>query len=252
MAPQTAEPVEVFYSYSHKDERLRNKLDNHLSLLQRQGLIKEWHDRMIEAGGDWENEINEHLDTARIILLLVSDDFIASDYCYSIEMERALERHQNEEARVIPIILRPVDWESSPFAKVQALPKDGKAVTQWKNRDEAFKNIAQGIRKIIEGFKPKPPASSTTTFIPRPPVVGFVARRDEQGRDIVERLKEELAQPGSQLLTLSGPGGIGKTTLAAEAARALKEVFGGRIVWSSAEKRTDFTLSTLLDDISIQ
>jgi tetratricopeptide (TPR) repeat protein len=252
VAPQSAEPLELFYSYSHKDERLRNKLDNHLALLQRQDLIKEWHDRKIEAGDDWESEINEHLDSARIILLLVSDDFIASDYCYSIEMERALERHANGEARVIPIILRPVDWESSPFGKVQALPKDGKPVTQWKNRDEAFKNIAKSIREIIKEFKPKLPQPTTPTFIPRPPVVGFVARRDEQGRDIVERLKEELAQQGSQLITLSGPGGIGKTTLAAEAARALKDVFGGRIVWSSAEKRTDFTLSTLLDDIATQ
>lgn len=252
MASRPTSPVEVFYSYSHKDEKLRDKLDNHLTLLQRQGLISEWHDRMIEAGDEWESEINAHLNSAQIILLLVSDDFIASDYCYSIEMERALERHEDGEARVIPIILRPVDWETSPLGKLQALPKDGKAVTLWKNRDTAFKNVAQGIRKVIREFKPKAKHPSTSTFIPRSPVVGFVARLDEQGQDIVGRLKEELAPQGNQLITLSGPGGIGKTTLAAEAARALKEVFGERLVWSSAEKRTDFTLSTLLDDIATQ
>jgi tetratricopeptide (TPR) repeat protein len=254
VAPQTAKlvPVEVFYSYSHKDEKLRDKLDNHLTLLQRQGFITEWHDRQIEAGDDWETEINTHLNSAQIILLLVSDDFIASDYCYSVEMESALERHKSGEACVIPIILRPVDWESSPLGKLQALPKNAKPVTTWKNRDEAFKNAAQGIRKVIKEFKPKDKIVTTSTFIPRPPVVGFVARRDEQGRDIVERLKEELASQGSVLITLSGPGGIGKTTLAAEAARALKEAFGGRIVWSKADGRTDFSLSTLLDDIATQ
>lgn len=146
---QTA-PVEVFYSYSHKDEKLRNKLNNHLALLQRQGLINGWTDRMIEAGDDWKHEVSKHLNTAQIILLLISADFIASDYCYSLEMERALERHKNGEARVIPILLRPVDWESSPFSQLQALPKDAKAVTTWKNRDEAFKNIAQGIRGVLK------------------------------------------------------------------------------------------------------
>ncbi len=252
MASQSTSPVEVFYSYAHEDEKLRDKLDNHLTLLQREGLISEWHDRQIEAGDDWESEINAHLDSAQVILLLVSDDFIASDYCYSVEMERALERHEDGEVLVIPIILRPVDWETSPFGKLQALPKDGKAVTLWSNRDSAFKNVAQGIRKVIREFKPKPKQPSTSTFIPRPPVVGFVARRDEQGRDIVERLKEELAPQGNQLVTLSGPGGIGKSTLAAEAARALKEAYEGRLVWSSAEKRADFALPALLDDIVAQ
>ncbi|MBA3242772.1 MAG: TIR domain-containing protein [Acidobacteria bacterium] len=248
-APQSAEPVEVFYSYSHKDEKLREKLDNHLTLLQRQGLIKEWNDRDIEAGADWEIEINAHLNSARIILLLVSDDFIASDYCYGIEMKRALERDERGEARVIPIILRPVDWESSPFGKLQALPKGGKPVVEWRPRDSAFKNIAQGIRKVIKEFKPKYPASSR---IPRPPVVGFVARRDAQGRDIVGHLKEELAPRKSQLVTLSGPGGIGKTTLAAEAVRALADEFGGRVVWSAGGGRASYSLFTLLDDIATQ
>ncbi|MGB7924220.1 MAG: tetratricopeptide repeat protein, partial [Pyrinomonadaceae bacterium] len=244
--------IKIFYSYSHKDERLRDKLDNHLALLQRQGLIEDWHDRMIEAGDDWETEINTHLDSARIILLLVSDDFIASDYCYSIEMKRALERHGTEEARVIPIILRPVDWESSPFGKLQALPKGGKPVTKWRNRDEALTNVAQGIRKVIKSLNPEAAQTATTTFIPRPPVIGFVARRDASGRDIVERLKEELAPKKNQLVTLLGPGGVGKTTLAAETARELRELFGGRIVWSRAEGRADFNLSTLLDDIATQ
>jgi tetratricopeptide (TPR) repeat protein len=252
VSSQSTAPAEVFYSYSHTDEVLRDELDKHLSLLQRQNLISEWHDRQIEAGDDWESEINAHLDSARIILLLVSADFIASDYCYSIEMNRALERHDEDEARVIPIILRPVDWESSPLGRLQALPKGGKPVTLWDNQDEAFKNVAQGIRNVIREFKPKPKQLKDSARIPRPPVVGFVARRDAEGRDIVDLLKEKLAPGQTQLVTLSGPGGVGKTTLAAEAARELRDAYSGRLVWSETAARAGYTLPTLLDDVATQ
>ncbi len=129
--------VRLFYSYSHKDETLRNELETHLKLLQRQGLIDTWHDRKIEAGEEWKRKIDENLERADIILLLVSADFIASDYCYEIEMKRALERHEKGEARVIPVILRDCKWNSTPFAKLQALPKDGKAVKKWPDKDTA-------------------------------------------------------------------------------------------------------------------
>ncbi len=146
-------PIEVFYSYSHQDEKLRDELEKHLSSLKRQGVISSWHDRQIPAGGEWMGEIDEHLNTAQIILLLVSADFIASDYCCDIEVQQAVNRHEAGEAQVIPIILRPVDWEGAPFAKLQALPKDAEAVTSWANQDEAFKNVARGIRKAIEAQK---------------------------------------------------------------------------------------------------
>ncbi len=142
--------IEIFYSYSHHDEGLRDELNKHLALLKRQNLITGWYDREISSGEDFEGEIAEHLNKAQIILLLVSSDFIASDYCYGTEMMRALERRETREARVIPIILRPVDWHSAPFGKLKALPKDGKAITMWANRDEAFLDVAKGIRKIVE------------------------------------------------------------------------------------------------------
>src|SRR3954470_1358357 len=88
-----AGPVEVFFSYSHKDESLRKRLEEHLSILRRQGIISGWHDRMIGAGQEWKGEIDRRLDSARIILLLISPSFLASDYCYDVEMKRALERH---------------------------------------------------------------------------------------------------------------------------------------------------------------
>src|SRR5436305_14218404 len=106
--PSSPDAVNVFISYAHEDELLRQQLDTHLSLLRRQELISDWHDRQILAGDDWRRDIDQHLETASIILLLISPDFLASDYCYEIEMQRALERHKLGEARVIPIILRPV------------------------------------------------------------------------------------------------------------------------------------------------
>ena len=142
--------IKIFYSYSHNDEGLRDELGKHLAPLRREGTIVDWHDRKIGAGKEWEGEIEEHLNTAHIVLLLVSSDFIASDYCYDVEMQRARDRHEAGEARVIPVILRPADWKAAPFGKLLALPTDGQAVTLWDNQDAAFTNIAEGIRKVVE------------------------------------------------------------------------------------------------------
>jgi hypothetical protein len=142
--------MEVFFSYAHEDEALRDKLAKHLKLLERQGVIKAWHDRNITAGEEWKDAIDNHLESANVILLLVSSDFLASDYCYDIELKRALERHESNEARVIPIILRSVDWHGSTFGKLTALPKDGKAITSWSNEDEAFTDVVKGLRRVID------------------------------------------------------------------------------------------------------
>ncbi len=144
-------PVKIFFCYAHEDEALLNQLKSHLKPLQRQGLIDFWHDRDISAGTEWEREIKEHLDTAQIVLLLVSADFMNSEYCYSSEMKRALERDERKEARVIPIILRPVDWKDV-LGRLQALPTDGTPVIdrRWHTSDEALYIVAQGIRKIVE------------------------------------------------------------------------------------------------------
>lgn len=143
-----AKPPCVFYSYAHRDEALRNEVAKHLRLLERQKAISSWHDRNIGAGTEWDQEISQHLLEAEIILLLVSADFLASDYIWGKELKVALERHGKGEARVVPIILRPCDWHSAPFAELQALPKDSKAVTQWRPRDEAFTSIAKGLRDL--------------------------------------------------------------------------------------------------------
>lgn len=251
MATQTTDAIEVFYSYAHGDEALKNELVKHLANLERQGVITGWHDRKITAGQEWAGEIDEHLNSARVILLLISPDFMFSNYCNDIEVRRAMERHEAGEARVIPVILRAVDWDGAPFSKLQALPTDAKPVTLWNDRDEAFLTVVKEIRRALKELSSQnnvPPLLN----VPRPPIVGFVARRDRDGRDIVERLKEELAPQNNHLVALWGEGGIGKTTLAAEAVRAVQEIFAQRIVWISADGRPDFSLSTLLDEIATQ
>src|SRR5947209_2709003 len=147
---QSSRAIEIFCSYAHKDEKLRDELERHLSPLRREGKIKSWFDRMIEAGEEWKGKIDEHLNSANVILLLISSDFVHSDYCYDIEMARALERQGRGEARVIPIILRPCAWERTQFAHLQALPAGAKPVTSWPNQDEALLSAAQGIGKVVD------------------------------------------------------------------------------------------------------
>lgn len=142
--------LRVFYSYSHRDEELRDELATHLSLLRRQGLILPWHDREITAGEEWKGHVDEALERSDIVLLLISADFLASDYCYDVELKLAMERHEKREARVIPIIVRECSWTAAPFGRLQALPKDGKAVKTWSDRDTAWRDVEDGLAKAIK------------------------------------------------------------------------------------------------------
>lgn len=145
--------IRLFFSYSHQDEALRDELAKHLSLLERDGVLRSWHDRQIVPGSDWAGHIDQHLEQAQIILLLISADFLASDYCYDRELNRAMERHGAGEAVVVPVMLRSVDWQGARFMTLQALPKNAKPVTTWPNQDEAFTDIAKGIRRVAEGIQ---------------------------------------------------------------------------------------------------
>ena len=162
-------PVKLFFCYAHEDEAYLQELKKHLSPLLRQNKISVWHDGDISAGALWDWEIKKHLNHADIILLLISSDFIHSDHCYSTEMRHALERHKRGEARVIPIILRHVsDWEKVPPGDIQlgelrALPRNAGPVTSWTNRDEAWKDVARGIKEAINELLrrvPVPPVGS--------------------------------------------------------------------------------------------
>jgi TIR domain len=140
----------VFFSYSHDDEQYRDQLEKHLAALKHQGLIDSWHDRRILAGSSFDKEIDEQLERADVILLLVSASFIDSRYCYGIEMRRALERHTQGLAQVIPVIVRPCDWQSTPLQGLLAVPRDGKAITTWANFDEAYADVARQVRAVVE------------------------------------------------------------------------------------------------------
>lgn len=145
--------VEIYISYAQNDENLRIELENHLKVLETTNIISIWHYRKIIAGSEWRSEIDEHLRSSQIILLLISSDFIASEYCYGQEMHIAIERHYNNEAIVIPIILRAVDGlELTPFGKLNVLPKNTEPITSWNNLDEAFSNVVKGVRERIERF----------------------------------------------------------------------------------------------------
>jgi TIR domain len=148
---QDGKPVSAFISYSHKDDRLRAELETHLKLLQRQRLLDVWTDRRIAPGSEWGGEIDENLQASELVLFLVSPDFVASDYCYDREMLTALQRHESGLARVIPIIVRDVDWHSAPFGKLQALPKDGRAIGRGNKsaRDTMWRQVAEEIRRLI-------------------------------------------------------------------------------------------------------
>jgi internalin A len=148
-ASVVVKPQTVFFSYSHKDESLRDELETHLKLLQRQRIISTWHDRKIMPGTEWDGEIDRYLESASIILLLVSADFLASDYCWDKEVTRAVQRDAAGEATVIPVVLRECDWKGAPFERLQGLPTDLKPVTAWDDRDAAWTNVARGIRNSL-------------------------------------------------------------------------------------------------------
>jgi hypothetical protein len=258
--------VEVFFSYSHRDEKLRDKLALHLSMLQRQGVIKSWHDRKITAGAEWAQVIDEKLNSAGIILLLISDHFLASDYCYDIEMQQALARHEEGTAKVIPIILKPVDWSGAPFSKLQAFPKDAKPVTKWSNRDEAFVNIAEGIREAAKVMaemvcNPKAEVADQTKPIDTPetslptPTVNSIELEEAGGQvpldspfyierpPIEPRCYEAIVKPGA-LIRIKAPRQMGKSSLTI---RVLShaENQGYRVAWLNLQAAGEQSLSNL-------
>lgn len=226
------QPIEVFFSYSHNDEELRDELSKHLSILKRNGVINEWHDRRIPPGTEWKKELDDRINQAQIILLLISADFLASDYCYETEGKCAMERHERGEAIVLPIILRPCSWQGGLFEKLQALPIDLRPVTSWPNRDEAFTNVTEGIRQCVTRLQRKTARPASTPKHPRSNLEEFAAdklRQDVQeirvanpyllGDQFIGR-ERELSELGdwltngeNKLLCICNLGGTGKSAL---------------------------------------
>jgi CheY-like chemotaxis protein len=187
MTPNTSakrpEPVTLFYSYAHEDEPLRDELQDHLAILERRGVIRSWHDRAIVPGHDWSQEIDQHLREADLVLLLISKDFVASDYIMGVELGLAMQRQQRGEATVVPILLRPVDLQPEdahdmPFVnllKPQGLPRDLKPVTTWSNRDEAWTQVASGLRATVNAIRALRPALPAPERVPKMAPTGPIA-----------------------------------------------------------------------------
>ncbi len=208
----------VFFSYARKDKVLRDELEKHLSLLQRRGFITSWHEYQITPGKPRASEITMHLQTAQLILLLVSPDFIASDHCYSSEMKRAMERHEAGEAHVIPILLRPTAaWQHAPFGRLSVLPSNGRPITTWRNRDLAFVDIVDGIRATIEKLSMK---LITAQYEQKPyrRVIGLPSplhpRTTQMREQTVKDLYAKLTRPDTTAVVITGIAGAGKSTLA--------------------------------------
>lgn len=150
LLPSETDPLKVFISYDRKDKKILEELAKHLKILQRQKLIEIWHDRDVAGGGEWKAEQLINLHEAQIVLLLISKNFISSDNCYDKEMAIAMERRGRKEVEVLPIILSPCDWQETPFSGLKALPWNDKPITTWRNQDEAFLEVTQGIRSVAE------------------------------------------------------------------------------------------------------
>jgi len=195
--------VTLFFSYSHKDEDLRNELETHLAMLKRQGVLRTWHDRRVGAGKDVDRTISEHLEKANIILLLVSPYFLGSDYCYDVEMKRALERHEAGGATVIPVILHPCDWHNAPFGRLRATPRDGQPVSKFVNMHDAFLEIVGDIRRVAhqeqrdapahQGHARKASASEQVPVLPEARSSNLRVRRDFTDREKDEFLEHSFA-----------------------------------------------------------
>ena len=184
--------AKIFFSYCHADESLRDELEKHLTILRRQGHIETWHDRSIVAGENIDEEIDQNLNTSEIILLLVSADFLASNYCYDVEMKRALERHDAGQAKVIPVILRPCSWHDAPFGKLLATPTDGKAVTKFATLDDGFLEVTEAIKKALKqlGFSKAP--EEQKPFAVSAPAPSFQPMTQERPRSSNLRIKKEF------------------------------------------------------------
>jgi len=144
-------PVKLFISYAHKDEAFKDELEVHLSILRKNGQIETWDDRQIRAGEEWDQSIKNNLVDAEIILFLVSADFLASNYINDIEIAKAIERHDKEECKIIPVIIRRCQWRDSDLAKFQALPTDGKSIAEYGNdRDHFWSDVVDGIKLALD------------------------------------------------------------------------------------------------------
>jgi CheY-like chemotaxis protein len=258
MTPNTTSerpaPVTLFYSYAHEDEPLREELQDHLAILERRGVIRSWHDRAIVPGHDWSHEIDQHLREADLVLLLISKDFIASDYIMGVELGLAMERQQRGDATVVPILLRPVDLQPEdaqdmPFVdllKPQGLPRDLKPVTTWPNRDEAWTQVAGGLRATVNAIRarrPEPPSPACATK---------TTPSDTAPDRTIERLIGDLVQRVEQTTAARGGPAPDIDTLRVQALHLIDTRRQPRVLWVDDHPENNRAEAAMLARLQIE
>jgi CheY-like chemotaxis protein len=255
-------PVALFYSYAHEDEALRDELRGHLKILERRGLLSSWHDREIKPGEDWHAKIDEQLQMADLVLLLVSKDFIESDYIFGNELTVAMQRHQAGFATVVPIIVRAIDIdaedrEALPFLSLQGLPTDMRAVTSWPNRDEAWTNVAKGLRATVKQIHEKKAASAprsprrgggrmgqAPSFAPKP----ADTTRDPVLAEIVDGFTARMTEASMQ----RGGGPVDAPTLRRQALELIDQPDWRRVLWVDDHPEHNEAESAALSKLQIE
>ncbi len=257
MQTPIASEIAIFYAYAPEDRKFCADLDKHLAVMKRLGWIRTWYNRDIQAGHIRADDINRHLATAEIILLLISADFLASEYCYSVELKYALQRHDLDEVVIVPIIIRPVDWSLTPFHMLQVLPTDGKAVINWTHRDQAFFDITQGLKRLIEQRRPE--RVSTHEYLISSQQLWTIPYRQNRfftGReDVLEQITTSFSawnSANTRVVALNGLGGIGKTQIALEYAYRSSHLYQA-IFWLNASSQDTFLadIVTLADTLEL-
>lgn len=237
MVALATSPADVFFSYSPRDEDLRPKIETHLDALKRQGVIRNYQGFALGGGRERREATAARLREARVVLLLVSADFLSTDAWLSAEMREAIARHEAGECRVIPVILRPCAWEKTLLGALQPLPSRARPVTSYPNQSEAFTEIAKGIRSAVRETEPptqRPAARRPSSSPDAEPHIKKLPPRNPgfTGRDqLLSELRSTLTTGGPAALTqsISGLGGVGKTQLVAEYAHRYASQYN--VVW---------------------
>ena len=210
-------PIHIFVSYSHRNEDDKDRLVTHLKLMERQGLVAPWDDRQIAPAEEWEPAIKEHLERAGLIILLISADFLASDYCWGKELKRAMGRHDAGEAKVVPVFAQPCDWKGAAFGKLQGVPQDAVPISDFPNPEFGFAEAAKAIRQAVENLRSNPQSpvrdpQSSIALSRLPHGAEKLFGRDEE----LKRLDDAWADTGTHVVSIVAWGGVGKTALAVE------------------------------------
>ncbi len=210
MPTASPRPARVFWSYAHADEKYRVKLGKQFATMRQLNEIVDWHDRMILAGSPWDDVIRAELDSADVILLLLSPDFIASAYCWGVEVKRAMERHHDGSARVVPVFVRPCDVDGLPFAKLQGVPRDAKAIVNWRPQDNGYHDVGIKVRAMVAETAPArvgPAASRKGRGLLGRLVGAVAANAVAAAADAVARAVD-AAGPVDHFIVLASPGSV--------------------------------------------